>query len=112
MQACAFRDLRTEIAARGWSVYGVSSDPISSHERFARKHELGFELLSDPKRIAAEAFGVLIERTMFGRRFSSTRRITFAIENGVIMNVWKADVRSNAQDVLDWITHSAQTEPF
>lgn len=112
MQACGFRDLRAEIAAHGWSVYGVSSDPITSHERFAHKHELGFELLSDPNRTAAEAFDVLIERSMFGRRFTSTKRITFAVENGVIANVWNADVRSNAQDVLAWITRSAQTEPF
>ena len=108
MQACGFRDAQTAIEECGWVVYGISSDPIPSHERFIRKHQLGFELLSDPNRAAAEAFGVTVERTMFGRRFISTKRITFAIENGVVVNMWDADARRNAQDVLGWIrTRSA-----
>jgi len=99
-QACGFRDNQNLI------------DPIHSHESFISAHDLGFELLSDPDRSAAEAFGVTVSRSMFGRMFASTKRITFAIENGVIVNVWKANATSNAHDVLKWIEGSARTEPF
>jgi thioredoxin-dependent peroxiredoxin len=111
-QACGFRDNQNLIEQHGWHVYGISSDPIHSHESFISAHYLGFELLSDPDRSAAEAFGVTVSRSMFGRMFASTKRITFAIENGVIVNVWKANATSNAHDVLKWIEGSARTEPF
>ena len=104
VQACGFRDSKSEFDQRGWAVYGVSTDGIESHESFINSYDLTFELLTDPNHEAAEAFGVWTEKKMFGKTFHSTKRVTFAIENGTIMKVWtQVNVKTNAKDVLDWI---------
>jgi thioredoxin-dependent peroxiredoxin len=103
-QACSLRDGHAAIRAAGWTVYGVSTDPITSHERFISKHDLPFELLSDPNHEAARAFDVWAERSMFGNTFFSAKRVTFAIRKGTIVHVWlKVDVNRHADEVLAWI---------
>ena len=103
-QACGFRDTHASLIERGWSVYGISTDTIERHRGFIEKHGLGFTLLSDSEHRAADAFGVQVKRSMFGKTFLSTKRVTFAIERGAIVQVWpRADPLRNAQEVLDWI---------
>lgn len=106
-QACGFRDLHEEIRQAGWAVYGISTDPIASHEKFIAKHSLPFELLADPNHEAAEAFDVWAQKSMFGNTFFSAKRVTFAIENGEITQVWeKVDAKNDAKNVLEWIGSS------
>jgi peroxiredoxin Q/BCP len=77
-QACALRDGWSEISAKA-KVLGVSIDPIKSHEKFIKKHSLPFPILSDPEHKIAEAYGVWVEKSMYGKTYMGTERTTFII---------------------------------
>lgn len=64
VEACAFRDQLEAFAAAGVSVFGISVDSIESHKQFAEKHQITFDLLSDPGNKVRKEFGV--PRSMFG----------------------------------------------
>lgn len=86
-QACAIRDGWAEISKRA-KLFGVSVDPIRSHEKFIRKHALPFPLISDESHEIAEAFGVWVEKSMYGKTYMGTERTTFIIgPDGVIKAV-------------------------
>ena len=102
-QACEFRDLNDDFTVAGARVLGVSPDPLASHERFRRKHGLTFTLLSDPDHEAAEAYGVWVEKSMYGRTYMGVERSTFVIgPDGTIEEaLYKVKAKGNAQAVLD-----------
>lgn len=77
-QACALRDGWQQISTRA-HVVGVSGDSIASHEKFARKHELPFPLLSDADHAVAEAYGTWVEKSLYGRTYFGIERTTFVI---------------------------------
>ncbi|MGL4399815.1 MAG: thioredoxin-dependent thiol peroxidase [Luteolibacter sp.] len=77
-QACALRDGWRELSAKA-KVFGVSIDPIKSHEKFIKKHSLPFPILSDPEHKIAEAYGVWVEKSMYGKTYMGTERTTFVI---------------------------------
>jgi peroxiredoxin Q/BCP len=78
-QACALRDGWNEISAKA-KVFGVSIDPIKSHEKFIKKHSLPFPILSDEDHKMAEACGVWGEKSMYGKTYMGTERTTFIID--------------------------------
>ncbi len=77
-QACALRDGWKEISAKA-KVFGVSIDSIKSHEKFIRKHDLPFPILSDEDRKIVEAYGVWVEKSMYGKTYMGSERTTFII---------------------------------
>ena len=77
-QACALRDGWQRIEEKA-VVFGVSIDGVSSHERFIKKHSLPFALLSDESKALVEAFGVWVEKSMYGKKYMGTERSTFVI---------------------------------
>jgi thioredoxin-dependent peroxiredoxin len=77
-QACALRDGWQEISAKA-KVFGVSVDPIQSHEKFIAKHSLPFPILSDVDHAIAEAYGVWVEKNLYGKKYMGTERTTFVI---------------------------------
>ena len=77
-QACALRDGWSDISARA-KVFGVSIDPIKSHEKFIKKHSLPFPILSDEGHKIVEAYGVWVEKSMYGKTYMGTERTTFII---------------------------------
>lgn len=77
-QACALRDGWTDIQSKA-VVFGVSIDSIASHEKFIRKHQLPFPILSDENRAIVEAYGVWVEKSMYGKTYFGTERTTFVI---------------------------------
>lgn len=79
VEACGFRDLHDRFAGRDAVVLGVSPDTAASHARFRAKHGLPFTLLADPAHEAAEAYGVSVDRTKFGRTSKTIKRSTFVI---------------------------------
>lgn len=86
-QACALRDGWSEISSKA-KVFGVSVDPIKSHLKFIRKHDLPFPILSDEDHSIVEAYGVWVEKSMYGKAFMGTERTTFVIgPDGVIKAV-------------------------
>jgi peroxiredoxin Q/BCP len=78
-QACGVRDHEQAYDAADAVVLGVSPDPPERLAAFADKHALGFTLLSDPDHKVAEAYGVWVEKSMYGRKYFGNERTTFLI---------------------------------
>lgn len=77
-QACALRDGWSEISAKA-KVFGVSVDSIKSHGKFIKKHNLPFPILSDEDHKIVEAYGVWVEKSLYGKTYMGTERSTFII---------------------------------
>lgn len=101
-QACAFAGAYKQFEAKGVEVIGISKDSTASHVKFAEKYDLPFVLLSDPERIAIEAYGVWQEKKMYGKVTFGVVRTTFIIDaNGNIEKIMpKVKPDTNAADIL------------
>ncbi len=101
-QACAFAGAYKQFEAKGIEVIGISKDSVASHVKFAEKYDLPFILLSDPERVAIEAYGVWQEKKMCGKVSMGVVRTTFIIdENGNIEKIMpKVKPDTNAADIL------------
>lgn len=90
-EACSFRDANQELEKLGARVIGVSKDSVASHQGFKQKHQLNFELWSDPDHELMEAFGAWGEKSTFGKKYMGVIRSTFVIDpQGKIIKVWSA----------------------
>ncbi|MEA2158846.1 MAG: thioredoxin-dependent peroxiredoxin [Solirubrobacteraceae bacterium] len=90
VQACGVRDHRADYEQAGAIVLGVSADPIKRIAKFASKYTLGFPLLSDEDHAVAEAYGVWVEKSMYGRTYMGMERSTFVISpEGVVTEVFR-----------------------
>jgi peroxiredoxin Q/BCP len=107
-EACSFRDHEADITKAHAVVFGVSADPMASHEKFAEKHHLNFPLLSDETADVAKMYGVWKEKNMYGRRSWGIARTTFWIgPDGLVKKIWKkVDTARHAEDVLAEINAS------
>lgn len=101
-QACGVRDHRSELAATGAAVYGISTDAPEKLAGFDSAHGLGFPLLSDPDHAVAEAYGTWVEKSMYGRTHMGVQRATFVLDpEGVVREVIpRARPKTHAEDVL------------
>lgn len=98
-----FRDLHDQFTAANAVILGVSKDSLKKHDQFVAKHALPFHLLSDEETGAlCEAFGVWVEKSMYGRTYFGIERATFLINaDGVITHQWrKVKVAGHAAAVL------------
>jgi thioredoxin-dependent peroxiredoxin len=80
-QACGVRDRKADYAEAGAVVLGVSPDPVAKVKKFHEKYSLDFPLLADEDHSVAEAFGVWIEKSMYGRKYMGNERTTFIIDS-------------------------------
>lgn len=78
-QACGLRDSWTNFKGRA-KIFGVSIDSPKSHQKFIGKYQLPFPLLSDPEKKIVNAYGVWVEKSMYGRKYMGTERSTFVID--------------------------------
>jgi peroxiredoxin Q/BCP len=78
-QACSLRDNYDRVLAAGVEVFGVSPDSVQSHVRFREKYDLPHRLLADLGHLAADAFGVWVEKTFAGRTYKGVERSSFII---------------------------------
>lgn len=101
-EALQFSELTEAFAKAGVAVLGVSKDSPSKHQKFAEKHNLSVPLATDFDNSVTEAFGVWVEKNMYGRKYMGIQRATFLIDaTGQIVRVWpKVKVAGHAQDVL------------
>jgi peroxiredoxin Q/BCP len=89
-QACGIRDHRDDYETAGAVVLGVSPDPVKPIAAFDAKHGLGFPLLSDEDHAVADAYGVWVEKSMYGRKYMGMERSTFVIDpDGVVQHVFR-----------------------
>jgi thioredoxin-dependent peroxiredoxin len=87
-QACGVRDRQADYAAQDAVVLGVSPDAPAKIAKFDDKYSLGFPLLGDEDHAVAEAYGVWVKKSMYGREYMGNERTTFVIgPDGVIKDV-------------------------
>ena len=101
-QACAFAAAYDAFRTKDIAVIGISRDSVASHVKFAEKYALPFTLLSDPDRVAIEAYGVWQEKKMCGKISMGVVRTTFIIdEDGNISHIMpRVKPDTNAADIL------------
>ena len=101
-EACGFRDAFPDYGNTGAAVIGVSRDPVASHDKFKKKHQLPFILASDQSGEVTERYGVWVEKSMYGRKYMGIDRSTFLIDkDGTVRNVWhKVKVPGHVAEVL------------
>jgi len=78
-QACGLRDAWGELSGRA-HIFGVSVDSAASHEKFIKKYQLPFPLLSDGNKEIVAAYGVWVEKSMYGKKYMGAERSTFVID--------------------------------
>ncbi|MBQ3507679.1 MAG: thioredoxin-dependent thiol peroxidase [Clostridia bacterium] len=105
-QACAFAAQYDAFKASDIEVIGISKDSVASHMKFAAKYDLPFILLSDPERVAIEAYGVWQEKKMAGKIGMGMVRTTFVINEAGVITAIMQGVKpdTNAAEVLAALT--------
>jgi peroxiredoxin Q/BCP len=100
-EACAFQEALPALGRIGLEVVGVSPDPLKPIEKFAEKYGLTFPLASDETKAVAEAYGVWVEKAMYGRKYMGVERSTFLVDRGgKIARAWrKVKVEGHAKEV-------------
>lgn len=100
-QACNLNENLDALKAKGFQVVGVSIDSNASHKKFKAKFNLQFPLLSDPEHKIAEAFGVWVEKSMYGKQYMGVARTTFIIdEKGIITDIIeKVDTKNHSSQI-------------
>ena len=103
LEAQAFNALLADFTAADTVVIGVSPDPVKSHDKFAAKHDLAFPLVSDESKAMLEAYGVWVEKSMYGRKYMGVERTTMLLDGeGRIARIWpKVKVPGHAEAVLE-----------
>lgn len=103
-QACDFRDNMERLTALGCVIIGISPDSIKDHNKFIRKYNLNYILLSDEEHKVTEQYGAWGEKTLFGRTYMGVIRSTFIInEKGVLTHIF-TNVRLKGH--IDTIAHA------
>ena len=79
-ESCNLRDNYQALQKAGYEVLGVSKDDEKSHLKFINKFELPFTLLADTEKDIHEKYGTWVEKSMYGRKYMGTARVTFLID--------------------------------
>jgi len=108
-QACSIRDRGDEYRAAGARVVGISPDPVEAVKRFHAKQSLDFTLLADADHAVSEAFGVWVEKKLYGRTSMGVQRATFILDaDGVVRHVIpKASPKTHDDEVLAALAEAA-----
>ncbi len=101
-EAIAFNALRPEFSKSDTDILGVSADPVNAQDKFKAKYDLEISLGSDERREMLEAYGVWVEKSMYGRTYMGVERATLLIgRDGKVTEVWpKVKVSGHAEEVL------------
>ena len=101
-EAKDFSCLAAEFKAAGAEIVGVSPDGADSHKKFMAKYDLSLRLVADQEKTAAGAYGVWVEKSMYGKKYMGVERSTFLIDGaGRIARSWrKVKVPGHADEVL------------
>ncbi len=101
-QACNLRDNYEKLSQNNFQVIGVSIDDEKSHQKFITKYNLPFPLVADTDRKVVEAYGVWQEKSMYGKKYMGTVRITFIINSeGIIEKIIdKVKTKEHTEQIL------------
>lgn len=102
-QACAFNGRLCQFNDLDISIFGISKDSVTKHQKFKTKYNLGYPLLSDESNDVCEQYGVWVEKNMYGRKYMGIERTTFLIDGqGIIQHIWrKVKVANHIDDVIE-----------
>lgn len=102
MEAIGFRDALADFEKAGALIVGVSNDSAAKHDKFKAKYDLNFSLVADEECAACAAYGVWVEKSMYGRKYMGIERSTFLIAaDGKIAHAWrKVKVPGHVDEVL------------
>lgn len=102
-EAMEFNALRKQFEKAGAVIVGMSPDSVKSHDKFKAKYDLDFTLASDETKATLEAYGVWVEKSMYGRKYMGVERTTVLVgADGKIKQIWpKVKVDGHAKEVLD-----------
>ncbi|OYW49468.1 MAG: peroxiredoxin, partial [Azorhizobium sp. 32-67-21] len=97
-EAIAFNALRAEFEAANTVILGVSADPVKAQDKFKAKHQLDLPLASDEDKAMLEAYGVWVEKSMYGKKYMGIERATLLIDaTGRVAKTWpKVKVEGHA----------------
>jgi peroxiredoxin Q/BCP len=101
-EASEFRDLYKQFQKKNARIVGVSRDSVESHRKFKAKYSIPFALLADTESKLCDAFGVIVEKNMYGKKSKGIARSTFVIDaSGTIVKAWpKVKADDHAEEVL------------
>jgi peroxiredoxin Q/BCP len=110
IEACEFRDTYKQMQKTGAVLLGISPDTPKAQKKFQEKFKLPFSLLADADKKVADAFGVLQEKNMYGKKVMGIVRTTFIIgPDGKIQHIFpKAKAEGHAGEVLSYLKESAK----
>ena len=103
IEACGFRDQFKKLQKAGVVVLGISNDPPKKQKKFQEKYDLPYPLLADVDRKLSDAFGVIKEKSMYGKKYMGIERTTFLISpQGKIAKIFpKVKPQGHAEEVLE-----------
>ncbi|HEY6764805.1 MAG TPA: thioredoxin-dependent thiol peroxidase [Candidatus Sulfotelmatobacter sp.] len=110
IQACGFRDTYKQIQKTGALIFGVSPDTPKAQKKFQEKFSLPFPLLADADKKVAEAYGVVQEKNMYGKKVMGIARTTFIIgPDGRVEHIFtKVKPEGHAEEVLAYLKETAK----
>jgi len=105
IEACGFRDAYKQLQKTGAVILGISADPPQRQRKFEDKYDLPYTLLSDTDKKVCEAFGVIKEKNMYGKKVKGIARTTFVIgPDGRITHVFEnVKAQGHAEEVLEYL---------
>lgn len=111
LESCGFNEALDQFLALGVRVIGVSKDSLESHAKFRKNYSLRFPLLADVDGELCRLYGVLAEKSMFGKKYVGIERSTFLIDKaGMIREIWrKVSVTGHIKQVLEAIKNADNT---
>jgi thioredoxin-dependent peroxiredoxin len=103
LEAKAFTEHKADFDRAGAVVIGISPDSVASHAKFRKKHALDLVLAADESKAAAEAYGVWVEKKMYGKTYMGVERSTFLVDaKGKLQRIWtKVKVPGHVPEVLE-----------
>lgn len=102
-EAIAFSEHKDAFSALGATIIGISPDSPAKHDKFKAKYDLTIMLAADEEKTVAEAYGVWVEKSMYGKKYMGVERSTFLVDgSGSIAKAWrKVKVPGHVEQVLD-----------
>ena len=109
IEACGFRDTYKKIQATGTVILGVSADEPAKQKKFEEKFKLPYPLLADTDKKVCESYGVIQEKSMYGKKYMGIARMTFIIgATGRIQHIYeKVKPEGHADEVLAYLKTAA-----
>lgn len=101
-QACNLRDNFSLLKEKGFEILGISPDDVPTHDKFAQKYSLPFNLVADPDHKIIDKYGVWGEKQLYGRKYLGLKRTTFVIdEKGTVRKIFlRPRNQEHAQEII------------